>query len=300
MPDLRRGVWYGIAAYALWGLFPLYWPLLKPSGAVEILAHRMLWSLAAVVAILAVRRHWKWIRRMTRRQVLLLTGAAALVSANWGVYIYAVNSGHVVESALGYFINPLVSILFGVVILGERLRRWQWVAVGLGATAVVILTVGYGQLPWIALTLAFSFGLYGLVKKKAQVAAAESLTIETLVMLVPAAIYLFTLGEANTFGNHGTGHALLLISSGIVTAVPLLFFAASVITVPLTIVGLLQYIAPVLQFLCGVLIVKETMPAERWLGFGVVWLALAVFTWDSLRYGLVKQPVPEKELATVG
>ncbi|NAS22622.1 EamA family transporter RarD [Herbidospora sp. NEAU-GS84] len=300
MPDLRRGVWYGIAAYALWGLFPLYWPLLKPSGAVEILAHRMLWSLAAVVAILAVRRHWKWIRRMTRRQVLLLTAAAGLVSANWGVYIYAVNSGHVVESALGYFINPLVSILFGVVILGERLRRWQWVAVGLGATAVVILTLGYGQLPWIALTLAFSFGLYGLVKKKAQVGAAESLTIETLVMLVPAAIYLFTLGEGNTFGNHGTGHALLLISSGIVTAVPLLFFAASVITVPLTIVGLLQYIAPVLQFLCGVLIVKETMPAERWLGFGVVWLALAVFTWDSLRYGLVKQPVQEKELATVG
>ncbi|GLX96219.1 EamA family transporter RarD [Herbidospora sp. NBRC 101105] len=300
MPDLRRGVWYGIAAYVLWGLFPLYWPLLKPSGAVEILAHRMLWSLAAVVAILAVRRHWKWIRRMTRRQVLLLTAAAALVSANWGVYIYAVNSGHVVESALGYFINPLVSILFGVVILGERLRRWQWVAVGLGATAVVILTLGYGQLPWIALTLAFSFGLYGLVKKKAQVGAAESLTIETLVMLVPAAIYLFTLGGGNTFGNHGTGHALLLISSGIVTAVPLLFFAASVITVPLTIVGLLQYIAPVLQFLCGVLIVKETMPAERWLGFGVVWLALAVFTWDSLRYGLVKQPVQEKELATVG
>lgn len=300
MPDLRRGVWYGIAAYVLWGLFPLYWPLLKPSGAVEILAHRMLWSLAAVVAILAVRRHWKWIRLMTRRQVLLLTGAAALVSANWGVYIYAVNSGHVVESALGYFINPLVSILFGVVILGERLRRWQWVAVGLGATAVVILTLGYGQLPWIALTLAFSFGLYGLVKKKAQVGAAESLTIETLVMLVPAAIYLFTLGESNTFGNHGTGHALLLISSGIVTAVPLLFFAASVITVPLTIVGLLQYIAPVLQFLCGVLIVKETMPAERWLGFGVVWLALAVFTWDSLRYGLAKKPVPEKDLATVG
>ncbi|TKK89760.1 EamA family transporter RarD [Herbidospora galbida] len=300
MPDLRRGVWYGIAAYALWGLFPLYWPLLKPSGAVEILAHRMLWSLVAVVAILAVRRHWTWIRNLTRRQVLLLAGAGALVSTNWGVYIYAVNSGHVVESALGYFINPLVSILFGVVILGERLRRWQWVAVGLGTTAVVILTVGYGQLPWIALTLAFSFGLYGLVKKKAQVGAAESLTIETLVMLVPAAIYLFTLGGDNTFGNHGAGHALLLISSGIVTAVPLLFFAASVITVPLTIVGLLQYIAPVLQFLLGVLIVKETMPAERWIGFGVVWLALAVFTWDSLRYGLAKKPVPEKELASVG
>ncbi|GAB1819164.1 EamA family transporter RarD [Herbidospora sp. RD11066] len=299
MPDLRRGVWYGIAAYALWGLFPLYWPLLKPSGAVEILAHRMLWSLAVVVAILAVTRNWSWIRRISRRQLLLLTGAGALVSANWGVYIYAVNSGHVVESALGYFINPLVSILFGVIILGERLRRWQWVAVGLAATSVVILTLGYGQLPWIALTLAFSFGLYGLVKKKAQVGAAESLTIETLVMLIPAGIYLMTLGSGNTFGNHGAGHAILLISSGVVTAVPLLFFAASVITVPLTIVGLLQYIAPILQFLVGVLIIKETMPAERWLGFGVVWLALAVFTWDSLRHGLAKKPVPEKELAKV-
>ncbi|WP_066360965.1 EamA family transporter RarD [Herbidospora mongoliensis] len=300
MPDLRRGVWYGIAAYALWGLFPLYWPLLKPSGAIEILAHRMLWSLAVVVVILAVTRNWSWIRQISKRQLLLLAGAGVLVSTNWGVYIYAVNTGHVVESALGYFINPLVSILFGVIILGERLRRWQWVAVGLGAAAVVILTLGYGKLPWIALTLAFSFGLYGLVKKKAQVGAAESLTIETLVMLIPAGIYLTTLGSANTFGNHGTGHAVLLISSGVVTAIPLLFFAASVITVPLTIVGLLQYIAPVLQFLVGVLIIKETMPAERWLGFGVVWLALAVFTWDSIRHGLAKKPVPEKELAPVG
>lgn len=299
MPDLRRGVWYGIAAYALWGLFPLYWPLLKPSGAVEILAHRMLWSLAVVVVILVITRNWSWIRRISKRQLLLLSAAGVLVSTNWGVYIYAVNSGHVVESALGYFINPLVSILFGVVILGERLRRWQWVAVGLGTTAVVILTLGYGQLPWIALVLAFSFGLYGLVKKKAQVGAAESLTIETLVMLVPAGIYLTTLGSANTFGNHGAGHALLLISSGVVTAVPLLFFAASVVRVPLTIVGPLQYIAPVLQFLLGVLIIKETMPLERWLGFGVVWLALAVFTWDSLRHGLAKKPVPERELAKV-
>ncbi|WP_061294852.1 EamA family transporter RarD [Herbidospora cretacea] len=299
MPDLRRGVWYGIAAYALWGLFPLYWPLLKPSGAVEILAHRMLWSLAVVVVILVITRNWSWIRRISKRQLLLLSAAGVLVSTNWGVYIYAVNSGHVVESALGYFINPLVSILFGVVILGERLRRWQWVAVGLGTTAVVILTLGYGQLPWIALVLAFSFGLYGLVKKKAQVGAAESLTIETLVMLIPAGIYLTTLGGANTFGNHGAGHALLLISSGVVTAVPLLFFAASVVRVPLTIVGPLQYIAPVLQFLLGVLIIKETMPLERWLGFGVVWLALAVFTWDSLRHGLARKPVPERELAKV-
>ncbi|WP_370018258.1 EamA family transporter RarD [Planotetraspora sp. GP83] len=285
MPETRRGALYGIAAYTMWGLFPLYWPLLKPSGAVEILAHRMVWSLVAVVVILALRRHWSWYRTLTRRQLLLLTLAAITVSINWGTYIYAVNSGHVVESALGYFINPLVSVLFGVVILRERLRPWQWVAVGLGAAAVLILTLDYGRLPWIALVLAFSFGTYGLVKKTAQVGSAESLTVETLVLLVPALAYLLVI-QANgtaTFGHHGVGHALLLAGSGIVTAVPLLCFTASALRVPLTIIGLLQYIAPTLQFLCGLLIFHETMPASRWIGFAVVWLALSVFTYDSLR-----------------
>ncbi|MCT9932036.1 EamA family transporter RarD [Planotetraspora sp. A-T 1434] len=285
MPETRRGVLYGIAAYTMWGLFPLYWPLLKPSGAVEILAHRMVWSLVAVVAILAFRRHWSWFRTLTRRQLLLLTLAAITVSLNWGTYIYAVNSDQVVESALGYFINPLVSVLFGVVILRERLRPWQWVAVGLGAVAVLILTLDYGRLPWIALVLAFSFGTYGLVKKTAQVGSAESLTVETLVLLVPALAYLLAIqaNDTATFGHHGVGHALLLAGSGIVTAVPLLCFTASALRVPLTIIGLLQYIAPTLQFLCGLLIFHETMPASRWIGFAVVWLALSVFTYDSMR-----------------
>ncbi|WP_219466764.1 EamA family transporter RarD [Nonomuraea rhizosphaerae] len=285
MPDLRRGVLFGVAAYVIWGLFPLYWPLLKPAGAVEILAHRMVWSLVAVVVVLAVWRHWGWIRPLLRqpRKIGLLALAAAVITVNWGVYIYAVNTGHVVESALGYFIGPLVNVLFGVVLLKERLRRTQWVAVGFGTLAVVVLTVDYGRPPWIALVLAFSFGLYGLFKKQANVGATESLTVENLVLLVPALIYLGTLGEASTFGREGVAHALLLVGAGVVTAVPLLLFTAAAIRVPLSTVGLLQYIAPVLQFLCGVLVAHEVMPASRWIGFSIVWLALAVFAYDSIR-----------------
>ncbi|MER5645267.1 EamA family transporter RarD [Streptosporangium sp. NPDC002524] len=287
MPETRRGVLYGIAAYSMWGLFPLYWPLLKPSAALEILAHRIAWSLVAVVAILAVRRHWSWFRGLLRtpRTLGLLVLAAMIITVNWGVYIYAVNSGHVVEGALGYFINPLVSVLFGVLLLKERLRRWQWVAVGLGAAAVIILAVDYGRPPWIALVLAVSFGTYGLVKKIAGVGSVESMTVETLVLLLPALAYLLYLGQqgTSTFGNAGAGHAFLLAGAGVVTAVPLLCFTASAILIPLTTIGLLQYIAPILQFLCGVFVMQEVMPPSRWLGFGVIWLALSVFTWDSLR-----------------
>ncbi|MGI5284733.1 EamA family transporter RarD [Nonomuraea polychroma] len=287
MPDLRRGVLFGVAAYTMWGLFPLYWPLLKPSGAVEILAHRMVWSLVAVGAVLVVRRHWSWIRELARqpRKLALLTLAAIVVTINWGTYIYAVNTGHVVESALGYFINPLVSVLFGVVLLRERLRPLQWAAVGFGAVAVLVLTLDYGRLPWIALTLAVSFGVYGLVKKKANVAATEGLAVETLVLLLPALGYLVFLRASGeeTFPHQGVGHAVLLVGAGIVTAVPLICFGAAAIRVPLSTIGLLQYIAPILQFACGVLIAKETMPPSRWIGFSIVWLALAIFTYDSIR-----------------
>ncbi|AWS40084.1 EamA family transporter RarD [Streptosporangium sp. 'caverna'] len=287
MPETRRGVLYGIAAYSMWGLFPLYWPLLKPSGALEILAHRMVWSLVAVVVILAVRRHWSWIGELLRspRKLGLLTLAAALITVNWGVYIYAVNTGHVVESALGYFINPLVSVLFGVLLLKERLRPWQWGAVGLGVVAVVVLTLDYGRLPWIALVLAASFGTYGLVKKIAKVGAAESMTIETLVLLLPALGYLLYLEQQGTatFGSTGPGHAMLLVGAGVITAVPLLCFTSAAIRVPLTLMGLLQYIAPVLQFLVGVFVAHEVMPPSRWIGFAIVWIALSLFTWDSLR-----------------
>ncbi|MBG0813930.1 EamA family transporter RarD [Planomonospora sp. ID82291] len=287
MPESRRGVLYGIAAYSMWGLFPLYWPLLKPSSALEILAHRMAWSLVAVASILVVRRHWSWIREIARtpRKIGLLALAATIVTVNWGVYIYAVNTGHVVESALGYFINPLVSVLFGVVLLKERLRPLQWAAVGLGAAAVVVLTVDYGRLPWIAMVLAVTFGTYGLVKKTAQVGAVESMAVETLVLLPPALAYLGHLAwqGTGTFGSAGAGHALLLAGAGLVTAVPLICFSAAAVRVPLTTLGLLQYIAPVLQFLCGVFVAREVMPPSRWAGFAIVWLALSVFTYDSLR-----------------
>ncbi|MGP3936080.1 EamA family transporter RarD [Nonomuraea sp. KM88] len=287
MPDLRRGVLFGAAAYTMWGLFPLYWPLLKPSDAVEILAHRMVWSLVAVAAVLAVRRHWSWFRELARRpaKLGLLSLAAVVITVNWGTYIYAVNTGHVVESALGYFISPLVNVLFGVVLLRERLRPLQWTAVGFGALAVLVLTVDYGRPPWIALTLGMSFGVYGLVKKRANVAATESLAVETLVLLLPALGYLLFLQGtgAATFGTEGVWHAALLASGGLVTAVPLICFGAAAIRVPLSTMGLLQYIAPILQFACGVLIVQEVMPPSRWIGFAIVWVALAVFTYDSLR-----------------
>ncbi|MFF5108394.1 EamA family transporter RarD [Streptosporangium sp. NPDC000509] len=308
MPETRRGVLYGIAAYSMWGLFPLYWPLLKPSTALEILAHRIAWSLVAVVAILAVRRHWSWFRALLRtpRKLGLLVLAAAIITVNWGLYIYAVNSGNVVEGALGYFINPLVSVLFGVFLLKERLRRWQWVAVGLGTVAVVILAFDYGRPPWIALVLAASFGTYGLVKKTAGVGAAESMTVETLVLLLPALGYLVYLEQqgTSTFGNAGAGHALLLAGAGVVTAVPLLCFTASAIRIPLTTIGLLQYIAPLLQFLCGVFVMREVMPPSRWLGFCVIWLALSIFTWDSLRAAArsrrtVAESVPAREPGSV-
>jgi chloramphenicol-sensitive protein RarD len=271
----------------MWGLFPLYWPLLKPAGALEILAHRMVWSLATVLAILAARQRWSWLPRLLRApgKLLLLTLAAALVSINWGVYIYAVNSAQVVESALGYFINPLVSVLLGVLIFRERLRTAQWLATVCAAAAVVVLTVNHGRPPWIALALAGSFGTYGLIKKTAQIGAVESLAIETLVLFLPALGYLGWLHQhrSSSFSGHGTGHALLLAGSGVITALPLLAFGAAAIRIPLTAIGLLQYIAPTLQFLCGVLVTNETMPPARWVGFAMIWLALAIFAGDGIR-----------------
>jgi RarD protein len=276
---------FGIAAYAIWGLFPLYWPLLKPADAPEILAHRILWSLFAVIAILAVRRHWSWVRSLTLKQVGLLALAAVVISVNWGMYIYGVNSGHTIETSLGYFINPLISVVLGVVVFQERLRRMQWAAIGLGAAAVIVLTADYGRLPWIALTLACSFGTYGLLKKFANTPSAESLTVETSVLLLPALAFTLTLHSHGgaTFGNAGAAQALLLVGGGVITAVPLMMFNASAIRLPMTTVGLLQYLAPTLQFLIGLLVQHEQMPASRWIGFLLVWVALVILTYDGVR-----------------
>ncbi|MFJ5551050.1 EamA family transporter RarD [Streptomyces sp. NPDC093225] len=271
----------------MWGLVPLYWPLLQPAGSVEILAHRMVWSLAVVaLGLLAIRR-WGWISELLRqpRRLALLAAAAAVITVNWGLYIWAVNNGHVVEASLGYFTNPLVSIAMGVLLLGERLRPAQWAAVGIGATAVLVLAIGYGRAPWIALTLAFSFATYGLIKKKVGLGGLESLAAETAVQFLPALGYLLWLGSTghSSFTSGGPGHAALLASTGVVTAIPLIFFGAAAIRVPLSTLGLLQYLAPVFQFSLGVLYFHEAMPPERWAGFGLVWAALALLTWDALR-----------------
>ncbi|MFB6893019.1 EamA family transporter RarD [Kitasatospora sp. NPDC056327] len=290
--EAGRGLWYGFAAYGMWGLFPLFWPLLEPGAADDILANRMVWSLVAVTLLLIVQRHWGWIRPLLRqpRRLAMLGGAAAVISVNWGVYIWGVNAGHVVETSLGYFINPLVTIAFGVLVLKERLRRAQWAAVGVGAAAVAVLTIGYGRLPWIALTLALSFATYGLLKKKVGLSGLESLAAESAFMFPFALGYLVYLEFTGrgTFGHtvageYGWGHTGLLVLSGVITAVPLLCFGAAAVRVPLSVLGLLQYLAPVFQFLIGIAVFHESMPPARWAGFALVWAALAVLTWDALR-----------------
>ena len=274
----------GAAAYLLWGLFPLYWPLLEPAGAVEILAHRVVWSLVVVAAVLVVQRRWRWIGALGRRRVALLVAAALFIAVNWATYIYGVNTGQVVETSLGYFVNPLVTVGLGVLVLHERLRATQWAAVGIAGVAVVVLTLDYGRPPWIALVLAVSFGLYGLLKKQVGIGAVDSLAVETAVLFAPALAYLVLLAGrgSGTFGAAGSGHALLLVSTGMVTAVPLLFFGAAATRVPLTVIGLLQYLAPVMQFLIGVLLYREPMPASRVAGFALVWLALVLLTADGV------------------
>lgn len=290
-PEYRRGVVLGVAAYGMWGLFPLYWPLLRPAGSLEILAHRMAWSLVFLLGVMWVGRHrgtgLSSLRAVLtdRRRLGLLAGAAGLITVNWGVYIYGVNHGHVVETALGYFTGPLVSVLVGVLLLKERLRAAQWAAVALGLVAVVVLTGGYGRPPWIALALAFSFAIYGLAKKLAATGAVESLTVETGLLLVPALAFIATIEVtgSGTFTDLGAGHVMLLAGGGVITAMPLLAFGGCAVRIPLSMVGLLQYIAPVIQFAIGVLVYREAMPLERWIGFALVWLALVVLSWDGLR-----------------
>jgi chloramphenicol-sensitive protein RarD len=287
MQESRRGFGYALAAYVIWGLFPLYWPLLEPTPAIQILAHRMLWSLLFVGALLAARRRWGFVAELRRdpRRVGLLVLAGLLISVNWGVYIWATNSGHVLEASLGYFITPLVNIGLGVLALKERLQRTQWAAVIIGVAAVVVIAVGYGRVPWIALTLAASFGGYGLVKKLARTQALESMSVETSVMAVPAAAYLIFANARGhgSFGHVSAGMNLLLVSSGIVTIIPLLFFAAAARSVPLSVMGMLQYITPVLQFLIGIFLRHESLAGSELAGFALVWLALAVLGIGELR-----------------
>ncbi|MGK3649639.1 EamA family transporter RarD [Pseudarthrobacter enclensis] len=287
--DTTTGILFGIGAYGLWGLLPLYFFVLKPAGAVEIVANRVVWSLLFCALLVTVTRAWPVLVAALRNRAVFgsLALAAFLIAINWLTYTYGVTTNQAVETSLGYFINPLVSVLLGVIVLKEKLRPLQWAAVAVGFVAVGVLTYSYGKLPWIALTLAFSFGLYGFVKKRvgSRVDAITSLSVETIVLAPFAAaamVFLATSGVA-TLTTQGPGHFWLLLASGVITAVPLVFFGASARRLPMTTIGLLQYFAPVLQFIVALVVFGEVMPAERWIGFGVVWAALLLLTLDMLR-----------------
>lgn len=287
--ETTTGALFGIGAYGLWGLLPLYFLLLQPAGAVEIVSNRVVWSLLFCALLITITRSWRALTAAVRDRSVMgpLAVAAGLIAINWLTYTFGVLNGHAVEASLGYFINPLVSVLLGVFVLKEKLRPLQWAAVGIGFVAVGVLTVSYGKLPWIALVLAFSFGLYGFVKKRVgpRVDALTSLSVETVVLAPLAGATMVVLGVtgAATLGSIGPGHFWLLAASGVITAVPLLFFGASARRLPMTTIGLLQYFAPVLQFIVALTAFHETMTADRWIGFGVVWLALLVLTLDMLR-----------------
>lgn len=296
MSETRRsGLLFGVGAYACWGMFPAFFPLLKPAGAVEVLAHRIVWSFALMVVVIAAVRRLGDIRAITRRTWLLLTCASVLISINWVIYVYAVNNGHVVDAALGYFINPLVTVALGVMIFGERLNRGQFVALAIAVIAVVVLTVQVGEPPIIGLGLALSFGLYGAVKKVVPTDPRVSVGVEAAIATPFALAYIVVLQitGAATFAGHGNGHIALMILSGAVTALPLLLFAAAAQRLPLVTMGLLFYLTPAMQLTWGVVVGHEPMPPARWLGFALIWVALAVFSGDAWRRTRVDRGVLE-------
>jgi chloramphenicol-sensitive protein RarD len=280
----RGGLFYGLIAYGSWGLYPAYFPLLNPAGALEVLAHRIVWTMLLMTIVLAMLRRLPDLGSIARRTWLLLVAASALICVNWGVYVYAVSNSHVVDAALGYFINPLVSVLFGVVIFGERLGRAQMVAVVIAAIAVVVMSVTAGTVPVIGLVLAFSFALYGAVKKVVPVEPGVSVGLES-VIAAPFAIgviVVLAVTGGSAAANHGTGQLLLMMLTGPITAIPLLCFAAAAQRLPLVTLGLLQYLTPSMQMILGVAMAREPMPPARWIGFGLIWVALAVFSADAV------------------
>lgn len=284
-----RGVAFGAGAYILWGIFPLYFHMLSPSSAGEILAHRMIWSLVFCAIAWCVIRDLSWVKELFAGpgRLFLLAMAALFLAINWAVYIYAITIGDIVEGSLGYFINPLFLVLMGVFLLHERLRMMQWIAVGIGAAAVLVIAFDYGRPPWIALALALSFSSYGFIKKKVGpgIGALASMTTETVVQApfaMAILIWLETTGRG-TFSEHAPWHGVGLIGTGIITAFPLIMFAAAARRVPLTTMGLLQFLTPILQLICGVVVLGERVPATRWIGFGMVWIALILLTVDSVQ-----------------
>lgn len=283
-----RGIGLAVAAYLLWGAFPLYFGLLSAASALEIIGHRIVWSFVFCLLGVLVWREVPRLRAVYRDRRLFvgLTLGGVLVAANWLIYVWGVINDHIVDAALGYFINPLFTVALAVLVLRERLRPAQWVAVGIGAVAVLVIAVGLGQIPWVALGVATTFALYGLVKNRVggRVSPLVGLTVETTAMTPVALAYLVWLQAAGaaTFLNHGLGHTLGLASAGVVTAIPLLLFAGAAARIPLSAMGLIQYLTPMLQFALGVWVNHESMPTARWVGFGLVWVALVVFSLDSL------------------
>lgn len=285
---MNKGIWYGFFAYFLWGLFPIYWKLLSDVAPSEILVNRIIWSLVFLVGIAILKRNWRWVSDLIRKpkKVIWMAVAAVLLGVNWFIYIWGVNNGFIVETSLGYFINPLVNVFFGVVFLREHLRPGQWLAVLIAALGVIYLTISNGALPWIALSLALSFGLYGLIKKKGSLGSTESLTVEMSVLFIPALIFQLLLINRNTSAwqtNDWTTY-LLLMMGGPVTAIPLLFFGSAARQVPLSTLGVLQYIAPTMQFLIGVFFFGEPFTQTRLIGFVIIWIALLIFTFDNMRH----------------
>ncbi|MBI3227384.1 MAG: EamA family transporter RarD [Mycolicibacterium cosmeticum] len=268
----------------MWGLFPAFFPLLKPAGAAEILAHRIVWSLVLMVGVVVLVGRFNDLRTMTGHTWLLLACASALIAANWAIYVYAVNNGHVVDAALGYFINPLVTVALGVLIFRERLNRAQFAALGIAVTAVVVLSVEIGSPPYIGLGLALSFALYGAVKKAVDADPRVSVGVEAGLAAPFAVAYLVVLQSSGqgTFTGHGTAHVMLMVLSGVLTAIPLLLFAAAAQRLPMVTMGLLFYLTPIMQMSWGVLVGHEAMPPARWLGFALIWIALAVFSVDAV------------------
>ncbi|KQQ94059.1 protein rarD [Leifsonia sp. Leaf325] len=285
----RTGLIYAISAYVLWGFLPIYFIALAPAGAPEIVSWRILFSLVFCAILLTATKAWRGFFALARQPRISLTMALAgvLILVNWTVYVYAAMTGQVVEAALGYFINPIVTVFLGVIVLRERLRPLQWAAVGISIVAVLVLALGHGSFPWVALALAFSFGFYGLIKKRVggQVDAVSGLTLET-AWLTPVAVVALIVVSATggiTLGTVSVWHTVLLAAAGVITAVPLLFFAAASRRLPLIYMGFIQYFAPFIQFLVGVVLLHEAMPPERWVGFSLVWVALAVLTIDMAR-----------------
>lgn len=293
---MNKGIWYALGAYVLWGLLPVYWKWLHNVPALQVISHRIFWSCLTLTVVIALTRQWPAFRAALRRPRVLgiYLVAALLIGVNWLVYIWAVIAGFIVETSLGYFINPLVSVLLGVVFLRERLRAWQWVPIGLATAGVLYLTFSYGSPPWIALVLASSFGVYGLVKKTAPLGSLFGLTLETALLLAPAVVYLLVMEATGqgAFFTAGPLEVLLLAGAGLVTTVPLLLFASAAQRIPLSVVGILHYLAPTMQFLIGVFIYGEPFSPHQFVGFALVWVGLIIFGVESGLAYRARQAVP--------